>query len=73
MVFSAVALVAFSFAGMANNEVKEEKETETQEVLLKKSCASVYLDTYQAAVDNGANDQQAANVAWAAYSSCTGL
>lgn len=35
MVFSAVALVAFSFAGMANNEVKE--------VVLKKDCHEVAL------------------------------
>ncbi len=76
--FSAIALVAFSFAGMAN-EVKEKKvEAETIEIqeetkLLLKPCYAVYLDTYQSAIDNGANDTQAGNVAWAAYSSCTGL
>lgn len=74
--FSAVALVAFSFAGMAN-EIEEEKvETKTFEkeaTTILKPCYAVYLDTYQSAVDNGANDTQAGNVAWAAYSSCTGL
>lgn len=41
--FSAVALVAFSFAGMANNEVKEE-------VVLLKACwecdLGAYVDKY---------------------------
>ena len=76
--FSAFALVAFSFAGMAN-EVKEKKvefetiEAENNTTILLKPCYSVYLDTYQSAIDNGANETQAGNVAWAAYSSCTGL
>lgn len=33
VLFSAVALVAFSFAGMANNEVKEEKVENNFQVL----------------------------------------
>jgi hypothetical protein len=68
MIFSAVALVAFSFAGMAN-EI-EEKKVEKVETT-NTGCHSVYLDTYQSAIDNGANDRQAGNVAWAAYKSCT--
>jgi len=42
MVFSAVALVAFSFAGMANNEVKEVevKETKKEETIVKTNCSS---------------------------------
>ena len=62
--FSAVALVAFSFAGMAN-EVVEKKVESTQT-----GCHNVYLDTYQSAIDNGANETQAGKVAWDAYKSC---
>lgn len=68
MIFSAVALVAFSFAGMAN-EIEETKVENVETT--STGCHSVYLDTYQAAIDNGASDSQAANVAWAAYKSCT--
>lgn len=76
MIFSAVALVAFSFAGMAN-EIEEKKielkPIEKEYATILKPCYAVYLDTYQSAIDNGANETQAGNVAWAAYSSCTGL
>lgn len=76
MIFSAVALVAFSFAGMAN-EIEEKKielkPIEKEYANILKPCYAVYLDTYQSAIDNGANETQAGNVAWAAYSSCTGL
>jgi hypothetical protein len=68
MIFSAVALVAFSFAGMAN-EI-EEKKVETVETK-SVGCHTVYLDTYQSAIDNGANNTQAGKVAWDAYKSCT--
>ena len=68
MIFSAIALVAFSFTGVAN-EI-EEKKVEKVETT-NTGCHSVYLDTYQSAKDNGANDTQAGNVAWAAYKSCT--
>ena len=50
------------------NEI-EEKKVENIETT-STGCHSVYLDTYQSAKDNGANDTQAGNVAWAAYKSC---
>ena len=68
MIFSVIALVAFSFAGMAN-EIEEKKVQNIETT--STGCHSVYLDTYQSAKDNGANDTQAGNVAWAAYKSCT--
>ena len=68
MIFSAIALIAFSFAGMAN-EI-EEKKVENIETT-STGCHSVYLDTYQSAKDNGANETQAGKVAWDAYKSCT--
>ena len=43
MIFSVIALVAFSFAGMAN-EI-EEKKVENIETT-STGCHSVYLDTY---------------------------
>ena len=69
MIFSAVALVAFSFAGMAN-EI-EEKKVEAKVEYTETGCHNVYLDTYQSAIDNGANETQAGKVAWDAYKSCT--
>ena len=68
MIFSAVALVAFSVSGMAN-EI-EEKKVENVETT-STGCHNVHLDTYQSAIDNGANETQAGKVAWDAYKSCT--
>lgn len=67
--FSAVALVAFSFAGMANEVV--EKKVESKVESTQTGCHNVYLETYQSAIDNGANETQAGKVAWDAYKSCT--
>ena len=71
-----VLFLAFSFAGLAN-EIEEKKielkPIEKEYATILKPCYAVYLDTYQSAIDNGANETQAGNVAWAAYSSCTGL
>lgn len=46
MFFSAVALVAFSFAGMANNEVKEVETKE--EKVVKTNCSSYATSSVQA-------------------------
>lgn len=65
MVFSAVALVAFSFAGMANNEVNEKKSkketTDSKEqiesfLLLKQmptNCEDCYI--YADGLDDGSD------------------
>lgn len=49
MVFSVAALVAFSFAGMANNEVKE---VEKNEDLLKcRPCIAILLEAHDGFVN----------------------
>lgn len=58
MVFSAVALVAFSFAGMANNEVKE-----VENKVAIEDCEECYA--YADSLDNGrdrSNQQWMINV-----------
>ena len=69
--FSAVALVAFSFAGMANNSVeKVEKEIKVEEVkeeiTLRVDCVELAASTYS---DWGGGSQAMA-MAMQVYSSC---
>lgn len=79
--FSAVALVAFSFAGMAN-EVKEKKgevkSTETKKVekietTVKVNCLAIAIDTYNSAVENGANETQAVKLMASVLLTCSGF
>ena len=67
MIFSAVALVAFSFAGMAN-EVKEEKVENFDACM---DAAFAFLDT----VDPNGNlsDTQAATIVNRKYAECVTL
>lgn len=51
LMFSAIALVAFSFAGMANNEVKEEKVDLKRGPYECVEYALQQLEAAQAAVD----------------------
>ena len=54
VLFSAVALVAFSFAGMANNEVKEvEKEFDSNQNLEAVGCDHCY--DYADSLDDGSD------------------
>jgi hypothetical protein len=79
MIFSAVALVAFSFAGMAN-EIEEKKvEVETiemetvdqvKETSLEINCMAIAIDTYNSARKNGANESQAVRMMAALLVSC---
>lgn len=66
--FSAVALMAFSGVSLATGS-DSNMDSEVKLVTFS-VCSNVYLDTYQAAIDNGASEQQASAVAWAAYRSC---
>jgi len=75
MIFSAVALVAFSFAGMAN-EVKEKKgevkATETKKVIASVDCdklANDTMDVYEAA---GWSVQEAYEKGLEVYNVCIG-
>ena len=60
--FSAVALVAFSFAGMANNEVKI--------LIVDPSCDDAMFDAMDWAIEEGFDDQTVANVGNWAYANC---
>jgi len=69
MIFSAVALVAFSFAGMANEE-KVEKNTEKN---VSKDCCEISDATFDGAVKAGIHWSQAQYIALAAYNECNKL
>lgn len=80
MIFSAVALVAFSFAGMAN-EVKEKKgevkPTETKKVEIleevkEKDCFLEAIYEYDLAEMMGANEYQATAIMNMWYAICSG-
>ena len=79
--FSAVALVAFSFASMANNSVEKEnkltKEVKTEQLENKieeeKSCGLQYLDDRQWLSDMGVLDEFAIEIAWNNFQECLGL
>jgi uncharacterized lipoprotein NlpE involved in copper resistance len=64
MIFSAVALIAFSFAGVAN-EI-EEKKVEVEAVKIEKvetsidiNCYGIAVSTYNSAIWYGADQKQA--------------
>lgn len=65
MIFSAVALVAFSFAGMAN-EIEEER------VIINNSdtCCIVHDLAYDLAISEGADSETAGKAANIAYENC---
>lgn len=62
VLFSTIALVAFSFAGMANNEGKE--------VVLDPKCDNIARDTYYIWYGNGFSDEVARQKAKEAKDSC---
>ena len=75
MIFSAVALVAFSFAGMAN-EI-EEKKVEVKTIKNEKvensmviNCAGIAIDTFNSALWNGADEKQATKLMVKVYIEC---
>ncbi|MEZ4854806.1 hypothetical protein [Flavobacterium sp.] len=74
VVFSAVALVAFSFAGMANNEVKEKKseDRETKKVVLKENnvCCTLHSMAFDLAIFEGADSATAGAYADLVYNNC---
>jgi hypothetical protein len=85
MIFSAVALVAFSFAGMAN-EIEEKKvkietvemETvnkvkETSEGINGINCSAIAADTYYSAIYNGADAKQATKLMTKVFIECVML
>lgn len=57
MIFSAVALVAFSFTGMANDGTVEE-------------CSKTYKEVKDGHIANGVGEQEAIKLARAAYHKC---
>jgi hypothetical protein len=77
MIFSAVALVVFSFAGMAN-EVKEKKvETKTEnkkveKIKVKTNCAIAYLEDFERLENLGLTFEAAGAIAFHNYQKCTG-
>lgn len=75
LMFSAVALVAFSFAGMANNEVKEVEVKETKLLKLPPEyleigdpCLPAFINTFNANYEQYGGDmaQAMAAAAWRA-------
>jgi hypothetical protein len=84
MIFSAIALTAFSFAGMANNGTKKSddpvKKTEnaTKEVVLNKKvetpvlhpCIYVGFAIANAVEENGGTPSQITSAAMTAYNLC---
>ena len=77
MIFSAVALVAFSFAGMANEieekkvEVKPETKKEAK-VVLKVNCGTIKQLAYNLAISEGADDCTAEYYSDIVYANCMG-
>lgn len=68
--FSAVALVAFSFAGMANNEVKEVEVKETKQVKKLGKCDQLANDVMDAYEANDYTPEEAYEYGLAAYKDC---
>ncbi|UGS21051.1 hypothetical protein [Flavobacterium cyclinae] len=72
MIFSAVALVAFSFASMAN-EIEEKKVELKSEKNITKDCCEISDATFDGAVKAGIHWSQAQYIALAAYNECNKL
>jgi hypothetical protein len=79
MIFSAVALIAFSFAGVAN-EI-EEKKVEIKTIEMEKveeieiattSCAKAYLQDFERYENMGLTFYWAGEFAFHNYKKCTG-
>lgn len=78
ILFSAVALVAFSFAGMAN-EIEEKKagqiNPENNSVQIEdeeKSCGQIYLEDFERYESIGLTFEAASDFAFHNYKKCTG-
>ncbi len=76
MIFSAIALVAFSFAGMAN-EIKEKKveartiETEKKgKKIVKDDCRVMKFTAYSLARESGLGHEAATGYSYQIYYSC---
>jgi hypothetical protein len=68
MIFSAVALVAFSFAGMAN-EVEEKEER----LIVRNNC-DVFADgVYNNQINEGCSVEEAHEASIGAYNDCISL
>lgn len=78
MIFSAVALVTFSFAGMANNVPQKTIETEKNEISIKKEiekkelhpCVFVGFAMADAVEQNGGTPAQITAAAEIGYNLC---
>ena len=75
MIFSAVALVAFSFAGMAN-EIEDVGTKKLQKEENKKEkeldCNTVRQMAYLQAMADGFSQQEASGLAYSVYFNCLG-
>jgi Cys-tRNA synthase (O-phospho-L-seryl-tRNA:Cys-tRNA synthase) len=60
-----IAFVGSSMASTVEVEFSDKKESATVSL-----CSNIYQATYIAAKRSGANDTQAGETAWAAYSTC---
>ena len=69
-IFSAVALMAFSFAGMAN-EIEEKKVEKT--TVKEKDCAAEYLLDFEKLENMDFTFDEAAFLAFQNYKRCKGL
>ena len=79
-IFSAVALMAFSFAGMANNSVEKEitcldftKKSSAQEVAFLGSmqyCAVLYAVEFISLTNMGISENAAGQIAYGAWQLC---
>lgn len=63
LMFTAIALVAFSGVSMANTK-------QNKKIIRKIDCECLRESTYYNAINNGANTQQAFYIAQATYNSC---
>ena len=65
-------MMAFVGSSMAGNETATLNSETVSAIATSEltGCAAVYLDSYQGALDNGANNEQAAATAWVSYKSC---
>lgn len=69
--FSAVALVAFSFAGMANTGGEEKLEFKTGDILVKENpCKAVFTSALSQGAAFGMTEDEAWNYASINYNLC---
>ena len=76
-IFSAVALMAFSFAGMANSGVKKKKETQkvkkVESVEKAADCNLARFQAYVSATSAGFNHEDATGMSYSVYFLCLRL